>query len=621
MTLVLERLEVWTQTSITGLGTCQAVVPLLSCRTTEEVLSNAMVSRMIDITVSSGWDQRAELVLRRVLRLMYTDGTFDEFRISEIQDSSGGDGVIRVAGLGIEYDLAEQATFVSRTVNGFVSFAFTAVDTPANLFSTYVLGFAPAWIGGGTGGIIPTAVVSVDFSDDTPLSAALKIAAACNALVAAGAGPGVAFDFWLSHVGVALYGVNLGYLSQSVLPDIRGGTNLVTNRRALRTQDQTTRVYVTTGENQLGDNQWAVAAVVVNTSIDVDDINGGLSLLLAAGALDGFYVIDASNGAHLITGSSIVSSTRARLNIATTAPLAVGHWVRIAADSAGTQISHLDDLTAQATYGVKIGKLAAKVDGYTNWLKNPDFASTTTSWTVGGAPVATTTAGLWLRGGRSYKMRASTNDSLTQARSIYAVAGEVWTYSVWVYLDALGAAGPNTAFIRFDNPQTGANDFFYLDGTSVSQVGSFVRFDRSYAITTTGAKTFTAVVGNNAANGASNVYFDSAMIARTVSALDFRVGSGASRNWNQGLQHLRANANPIATYDLTTLDLYRLDPATWADLAITLGAYAVMSDADLGITPLSVRAVRLEVNHLSPTDTKVTLSTAQQQLTRILAAA
>ena len=295
------------------------------------------------------------MVNGREIRLTFVDTTFEENRIQVQDDVSAGDGLVRIDGVGPIMDLAHRSKFISTTTAGVVNFVVTRTgQTPATLIATDVLGAAPIYVDPGT--ITPTTAVDVAFAGDTPLSGAIRVASAAN--LATGT------IYWISarRIGSSGYLLDLSQLNYAaVTPLVLTAKNLVSLRRRQSSLDQANRIVVVdaNGENALGDNQWPVAVVSAGVYIDVDGVGSGISPLLAADALNNYYVIDDGAVAHLITDSAVVSATRARLSMASTAGIAVAENVRIAVDSAGTQLQYLEDTVSQATYGIKLGELTA----------------------------------------------------------------------------------------------------------------------------------------------------------------------------------------------------------------------------------------------------------------------
>jgi len=349
----LLRAEIWTELGCNS-GVQKAVLPLVYCTTTVKLEGLVVVPRLT-AAIPMAWAQRSEVINGRVVRLTFVDTTFDEYRIQVQDDVSAGDGLVRIDGVGPIMDLAHRSKFISTTTAGVVTFVVARTATsPTTLLTTDALGGAPTYFGVGT--VTPTTVLTLTFAGDTPLAGAIRVATAANLAT------GTVYWISASRDGTTGYDLNLSQLNYSaVTPLVLTAKNLVSLRRRQSSLDQANRIVVvdSNGENALGNNQWPVAVVSAGAYIDVDGVGSGISPLLAADALNNYYVIDDGAVAHLITDSAVISATRARLSMASTTGIAVAENVRIAVDSAGTQLQYLEDTVSQATYGIKLGELTA----------------------------------------------------------------------------------------------------------------------------------------------------------------------------------------------------------------------------------------------------------------------
>jgi len=450
---VLLRAEVWTELECNG-GTQKAVLPLTYCATTIKLEGVVVVPRLT-AAIPMAWAQRSEIINGRVIRLTFVDTTFDEYRILIQDDVSAGDGLLRIEAVGPILDLAYRSKFISTTSAGVVNFVVTRTgQTPATILTTDILGAAPAYFDPGT--VTPATAIDAAFAGHTPLAGAIVVATNANLTSET--------VYWLSarRTGPSGYLLDLTQLNYTaVTPLVLTGKNLLSLRRRQSSLDQANRIVVVdaNGENALGNNQWSVATVSAGAYIEVDGVNSGISPLLRADALNGYYIIDDGAVAHEILDSIVVSGTRARFTMASTTGIAVAENVRIAVDSAGTQLQYLEDTVAQATYGIKLGKLVA-----------------------------------------------------------------------------------------------------------------------------------------NSATPAVNC--------------------------QDALAILRTNANPLVTYDIDLVDLYRLDSTLYAADALLMGGQVIVVDSGLGIAngDLTARIVELFEDHIQPINSKVVLASRQQQLTTILAA-
>lgn len=350
----LLRAEVYTELACNG-GNQKGVMPLAYCSTTVKLEGIVVVPRLT-AAVPMAWSQRSEIINGRVIRLTFVDWSFEEYRIQIQDDVSAGDALVRIEGVGPILDLAYRSKFISSTTGDVVSFVFSrASQAPSTILTTDILGAAPTYFTLGT--VTPSTTISTSFAGDTPLSGAIEVGTQANLTAEA--------TYWISarRNTTLNYYLDLNQLNYTATtPLVLSGKNLISLRRRQNSLNQANRVVVTdaTNENALGDNQWPVTAVSAATYIEIDGVNGGISPLLRADALNGYYVIDDGDVSHLITDSVVISETRCRLLMADTTGISVSENVRLAVDSSGTYVQYVEDTDSQATYGIKIGKLAAQ---------------------------------------------------------------------------------------------------------------------------------------------------------------------------------------------------------------------------------------------------------------------
>lgn len=615
MSAVFARLELWTDLAC-NTGTPVAVVPVSDLQTTEEII-NLLVTRRLTARVSMAWDDRAELAMFRVLRVVDTAGAFEEYRIHTLVDSSGGDRLVTITALGVEYDLARGTGLVYRVWNTGQDYAFTGQGTPTYLLGV-ILARAPSYFSAGT--VTPTAAIALPFANDTPLAAALKVADLGN--VAAGA----TYELSVRRNGVTGYYVDLTvYGASATGADLRSGKSLQGVQRTMTGSGMTTRVFPLGSDGgTVGDAWWKVTVVSLNSYIEIADIDGSaINPILADGQFDGGYVLHEDGVSHAITATNKANK---RLSMASTTGIAVNEWCKLVQDASLTEWPYIDHPTNRTTYGVQIGSLAVDNPSHTNWFLNPDFAEGATSWTTTGTPAF---VALYQYGGQAASLASGAFTTVDQTRTIYYTAGRTVTIVVWVYVLAYstvaGAVYGDSGFagIQFTNPQTGVTEDVNLQAGSCS-LETWTPFSRTYQITTTGAKATTIRTKRGTSSGAT-IYLDAAMATVYTNSIQgvassFVRYSGAASLWLNGVRHLLANSTPITTYEVSCLDLARVDPAG-AGLyeALNLGATVTITDADLAIAT-TVRLVRIVTNCLVLHDTKVALSTAPLVLTRLLTA-
>lgn len=621
MSAVMERVELWSGLAKDG-GVLRAVFDRIGqCQTSHRIEGMASVSTLA-LTLARGWDRSTTVtpswpVPGQVVRIAYPSGSFDEYRIFEVTDAAH-DGTVRVAGRGALYELAQKDRLVSVTLNGAESYTVTKRDTPSNLL-TYFLGFAAS--GWSTGTVTPTTVVEVTVNQATTLAAVTAVAAAVAEAT------GTVYELSARRNGSSGYYLDLTVLGASAtVPDIRTGKNLATLTRVQNGHLQATRLIPFGADGRsLGDNWWKVATVSVNTYIEVDDFNGGLSPLVQDGALDNLYIVDDANTTHEITAATVTSATRAKFAMASTTNISVGDAVRIALDASGNPVRYVDHLTGTATYGVVVGTLSVPtIPGVMNWLRNGDFSdwpgTNPTDWSVtASSNTKDTGAGNWETGGQSAKTPAATAN-LYQSRSVYCLAGSTVTYYCRLKIESFGTA--TNDYIQTTNPQSGGTDDTLLDGTvaGLDVLGRFLTFTKTYEITSSGVKTIRMDLFRGSLGGTK--FWDSAMATVAPPGVTpntvFVRHSGGATLWLKSLRYLRDHYAPPLTYRGTIADLNRVDAERWPDDELVLGGTVRVTDADLNLTT-SVRLVEMVRDELAPADTQVVWSTRRPDLTTYLA--
>lgn len=595
MPAALDRAEIWT-TLACATGSRVAVLPTLDCVTSEAIEGKTATQRLTVTVPREATAAIAELVPRRVIRLLFTDGAFEEYRIQDVVDSAQAVGV-QVKANGVLFDLALGNTLLTQTTSPLVTTSYTKVDTATNLV-THALTFAPNYFSTGT--VTPTATASVGFSDDTALSGLSKIA---DAMAAA---TGTTYELSARRNGTTGYYVDLTVLnSGATVPDIRTGKNLVSLRRTRSSRDQATRVYpVTSGGD--GAAWFKVTAVSTNTYIEIDTIDGSaVNPLIEDDSLNGKYWVHEDGVAHEITDTTRASK---RLAMASTTGISVGEWGYLALNSSKDVMRYVDYPSAQTTSGVQAIKLATGLQGATNHFVNGDLAlwsgGNPVGWSNGGSTQDTSK---YLTGGASAKLTSGYLSTAT--RTVVVPAGWTVTLAATLFMDSYNA----NSYIQYSIAGSG---LVVLDGTVApfTETGKWIDWSISETPTTATAmplNLYFAQFGNS-------FYVDNARAIISPSPESaFVRDSGGAQAWGKAVSYLTQNSAAPVTYEVSLLDLSRLDSGTWPYDSLALGGTVNVADSDLGLTA-SVRATQIERNHLNPLATKVTLATRPAELTSLL---
>lgn len=225
----------------------------------------------------------SSLVGRTIASVVWDDGSFDERRISLVEDGRGIGGLINVAANPLILDLAEGADssagkgFVSSTSNCLRVFDFTVANlTATEIFDTYIIPNCPSWVSRGT--IDPTVIIpQLSWSRLTPHALALLVRDTLRKM-------NVTCELRLRRNGTTDYKLDLVTQvgSSATVPVFHPRTSLRSLKRRFDTTQQATRVFVTgeTDPSELpgipGRARWKVTAVDAgNKKLTLADPNGG----------------------------------------------------------------------------------------------------------------------------------------------------------------------------------------------------------------------------------------------------------------------------------------------------------------------------------------------------------
>lgn len=629
MSRVFDRLELWT-TYVCNAGVLIAFVPLadVSGLSTVERFDGLLVTRRLTAVIPVAWEDFDQLAPYRVLRVVFDATHFDEYVIRRVTDTSNGDGRGTVEAVGPEMDLGAGPALISDTVSGLPT--FTPVDTgltPSQALTNRVLAYGPSYISLGT--VTATELIDVAYSADTPLSAALKIAAATQALT------GIRYEVSVDRNGTTDYQLNLtAYNAAATQPYLITGRSIVGLRRTELVEHHTTRAYALNGDaNAMGANRWYVATLSVNAWIDVVDTlwpwgPGGIpGPSQEADQWLNYYWRDKSNTGHQITGVTVLTADRTRFAMASTAGIAVGDWGRISPNSAGDDLSYVDSPAAQALYGIVVGVLPVSVNPTTNHFLNPDQrgwpGAAPSKWTTSGTGTFAKDTTVFKTAGQAQKMTTTiapwvpgiTTDVITYVSR----AAETVTVSVW-FRTGNGVSPQMVLKCFLDTVDATGSPFSAT--AALYPAGAWHRYDWTLSVSA-GSHTYQVYAYGDNVGAGYEYWVDSAMVT-PGGVVDFVAGSNPTRAIQTANRHLALTANgaPPITYDASIWDLYRID-ATYAGQyeQLSLGGTAVITDEDLGIEAVPLRVVQIETNLLQEHDSKVLLANRLNDLTQFLAAA
>lgn len=659
--LLARRLEIWSDRQSAG-GSRLAVIPDDLGAAEERSVTG---EETLTLALPFQSDAAASLLERRVLRVDYADGVFDEWRITGCPErrTPAGELLIDVTAAPMLQDLGEECTVGRTEADGSVVYDFEALSlTPTQIVNTFIL---PALTAEGItdialGTIDYALPVDVVFSWDTPLSALRKLAQVTG------------MELRLRRNGTTNYLIDLVAQigSGANVPDVRFGKNLPWLTRTRTTEEAATRVQPRGAQDEflyttMAGARWKVTAIAGAGPFDVTlaDPAGGDPPIGFDDQLNGLYLRRA-DGSLVVVADSTLSTQK--IQIATLGAISVNDLVEFRKDSAGAALTFLENPAAKATYGRLLRILdrpdlpgtinlianpamrdyagaSAAPDGYTK-LGNPTLTRTSaaTRWRTGffscriqgtadgdgfetpystlaptsSLPYFSGYVAFWLEAGRvrveliAAKATATITSitrsgqiatvttpaphgltvgmlvehtGITQAEynGIFAVASVVSStvYTVVVVGSPATPATGSPLFAQVWRLPNGTEGIAYSDKTKTWIELGPAGIDLN-ALAATRAKLRIVQDGSTAVDG----YPDAFQLTQTAGQLEFLEGAGPTKLWQAANDYLQLHPPPTLRYACSWLDLYQLDPSTWAYEDLTLGGTVNVRDEALNIT-------------------------------------
>lgn len=623
----LQRLEVWSDFQFQS-GTRQAVIPVDHCirlETTERVERDDGGT----IEISKDAPSSSSFSLGAVVRFLYSDATFTEWRIAAMEDASTTARILRVTLQSPLMDLNVGAAVISSTTNttATLTVEYKAM-TPASILAL-ILAFCPSGWSAGT--VTPTIPVNMVLSAALPLKGIRALVSAINA-------QGVACELDYRRNGTSGYYIDLvsAIGASATTLDVRTSKNLLsTTRRRERTRYATEVVPVGTGSPKahIGRAWWECTAKSGTTLTMAQPVTGGAMLAFDDQLNTARYLIDDTGARQQITDCS--AGATQQIVVASAANVTVGRWYRIAQDSTGNEMVSLRKAagTAGPIYPLESNDLTDTTNFVDNAAMRDWSGAAPDNWTKAASGnstyTKTTTAGLWVYGGQSCLVQ---NASLTALGSLASpLSGcyipTTWTgyvaFSVWFRVKRYGDASAITFNGKYGN--TGATSVAMgTVNSSTHAIDTWHRLDKLVAITSsyTGFQKFGVELTFSTFDTSSNeaqVYVDSAQVAivSSNSAPDFTEGSDPARLWALGNNWLTTYGSTPTSYTCSFADLGQWDPVGFPFETVTLGGTANVRDTDLSITT-SGRVRELVRNWRNPLASAVTIANRPSDLITLL---
>ncbi len=581
----------------------------------------------LKLTLPVGSVSYTNLKERRVLRVVYSDDTFDEWRILGINESRSHDnakvGIITASSPLV--DLAR--TIIGRTeADGLVHFDFEGLQlTPTEHINNLIL---PALTGDGIahfalGTIDPTWPVDQVYQWSTPLAALRQLADTTGT------------ELRVRRNGTTNYLIDLltSIGAGSSMVDFRVGKNIQAVTRDRSSTEQVTRIYPRgQAEDQFAATMaravWEVVSVT-GSVVRLKDSAGGDGPAQFADQLNGFYLRKAGGTLTLVSVTTVISNLQTDVTVASATSISIGDMVQFRKNAAGDDLTYLEAPAQKTAYGLLAGVIERPdIPGTHNVVKNPSMrnwpgssSAPPADWTGLGAPTftKTTTAARWRVGGQSLRIQGSADGdgvetnyitiTPTAAAPFFSGFVSVWLETggqvrvelvatngstTWVFPDSVHKAYTSQTKIWVDLGVAGID----LQKLGATQVKIRVVQDGSTA---------------------TDFYVDAAQLVQWGTQLPYIEGSGGTKLWQAANDKLLQQADPMVKYDVDIVDLNRAYPGSWPDDGLVLGGPVNVKDAGLAVQA-STRILEIDRNLLVAGASRILLSSRPQDLTDALVA-
>lgn len=628
----------------------KVVGELTACTTVENLDGNDTVS----VTMPAS-DQAVSFITEgRVLRLVFDDASFSEWKIRTRKQTLGENGIrLTVGGSSPLHDLAD-ATIISETLSsGVVEFDVGLFQVAlTEVIDNYVLAKLPASYGYFARGTVdPTALYDIQFSKATPLALLRQLADAARDPTTRRPA-----ELRVRRNGTTNYLIDIVTeigASQAVA-DIRSKKNVIDHDVDVDSKQQATVIYPFGGADASGRTTGIerVAFTLDNGAANVFEITdpeGGASPVLEDDQLNGMYVVPDANGA-LIQITDSAAGSPATITLASSTGITDGNVYELRASAAGVQLTELSSPSAAAApptgYGRKVGTVdRPDIVGVHNLVPNSFLRTWTTpssapdgwSYTVGAAKFSQNTDALYTQyGGKSLLFDDSGfSYAVGTVRSplMYprVVAGDelfswrlrlfpkVFTGACWLIVQLLEASGSRSTgqhtWIPVNHPLTGGDAIpagawreIGLDGIDLTTYTAGVYLE---VIVQVGLPP--------ASLGQAELYFDAFMVVQGPATPSQWVEySSANALWHAGNLALSYNKDPLASYDINVVDRTRLDGTTYPHEAFVVGGTIRDTIPEQSIDGLLVRITRKTTNWLKEGDTRLEVATPRKLLSDVL---
>lgn len=619
----LQRLEVWTDLQCAG-GTRTAILPLDQVT---RLVTTERVTREDDGTLELSKDAAAyaHLSVGGVIRLLYTDAAFEEWRIAELSDTSQASRLVQVVLQSVLFELNVRDNPLTSTASNITTLDVSYSNQTPTQLVTAIMAFAPSWFDVGT--VTPTTLVDVSVSSAYPLRALRAVVDALRAR-------GVDCELDFRRNGTTGYYLDLVTTigSSAATVDVRTAKNLLATTRAKRLAEQATTVIMQGGAGvrrsgtpaTIALGFWKVASVS-GSDVELRGAEGCPDPILYDDQFNNHYLQKTDGTYTQITDT--VASTQ-KVTVASAASISANQWLRIVSNSSGDDMVKLSKPTATAPLNQSRIIPISSLTDRTNWCVNPVF----TRWTAG-APddwTETDTAGfatiseessVVLYGSRSCKVVV--NVTGIPGANVYMASRQMslppsastrdLTASAWLYVDKSLSTGSGHGTFYVECAGASASIAYSSIATQ-----TWTRINCTASSVTGASRSITVRYQSGSTAHGLTYYIGAAMLEEVSTAqTTFIVGSQPAFLHAAGNRALGIYSDPPTAYTVSFADLEAWDAAAFPYDNVALGATANVRDTDLSITT-SERIVEITRDRRNPLASQLTVSTRPVDLVSTL---
>lgn len=576
-------IEIWSNLQAAGGSRVDTIPDALSANDAKRLTGDDLLE--IELPLQSR--ARDSIMPQRVLRVAFDDGSFDEWRIAtpDQEHALGDQNRQRVQAYPVRFDLGR--VIVSRAeADGSVWYDFEALQlSPTAHFNAFL---APALTAAGlshfalgTVDAASPALVDIVYSHSSVLQVLLDLAGKAG------------LELQIRRDGTTQYLIDLvsSVGSSTSTRYVMLGKNLKGVTRRENSSEQATRI-IPRGADEDGfhatmaEARWRVASVS-GSDVELKDPDGGEDPIAFDNQLNGLYLLKAGGTLTQITDT--VRSTQI-VTVASAASISVGDYVKVRADSGGTQLTYLEAPADKTTYGLITRVLdRPEVPSVVNLVKNPTIKDWTAgvpdNWSAVSTPTLTetTTVSRWRTGGKSARVEtnadgegivtASMAISPSTARPYFSAYIALYVAAGRVRVEIVTNAG-----LVIPNGTTDGKSF-------TSETGSWIELGVSgLDLNALGATSVTLRVVQDG-SGTADFYVDAAQLTQSAGHLPFMAGSGPNKLWAEANRALVDVSAPLVEIAVDMIDLHRFNPSVFpaADEELVLGGGVRVKDGQLSV--------------------------------------